>query len=135
VNALADTFRNADPASVDRELEDRTTDLDTLGKSLDAAVERFNVAEEKWDEAYDAVEESLKDEYLDARPQGPAVRGRDHFGHAQAAPRRSTPSFGARSATSTRSRSSCRPPALSSAPVRPRPTGLRDEMKMGAYSR
>lgn len=72
-NALSDVFRNADPASVERELNTSADALDTLGKELDTAVEEYNDADEKWLELYDQVGETLREEYREAgRKSDPA---------------------------------------------------------------
>lgn len=56
------TYAAADPATVEEELNTQATALDTLGKSLDAAVERLDNAEAAWDTLYDAVAENLAEE-------------------------------------------------------------------------
>lgn len=60
------TLPATDPASVDVELNTKTNDLDSLGKDLDHAVKRLDTAEEAWDRIFDATAESLAGEYQDA---------------------------------------------------------------------
>lgn len=73
MSALADTFRNADPASVEAELDTSASELDTLGKDLDKAVDEYNAADEAWLLLYDAVGEDLREEYVAAgRKSDPA---------------------------------------------------------------
>ena len=66
-------FDSADPATVERELEDQTVSLDTLGKALGEAVAEYNEADEAWLVLYDAVAEDLQESYRETgRKSDPA---------------------------------------------------------------
>lgn len=68
-----ETYPPADPISVDEELASNTTELDALTKTLGAAIEEYNLADEAWLELYDAVSEDLRNQYLEAgRKSDPA---------------------------------------------------------------
>jgi hypothetical protein len=60
------TYASADPLTVEEELNSQASVLDQLGKDLDEAVEEYNLADEAWLELYDAVAESLREEYVNA---------------------------------------------------------------------
>lgn len=67
------TYAAADPATVEEELNSQAALLDQLGKDLDEAVEEYNLADEAWLELYDAVAETLREEYSTAgRKSDPA---------------------------------------------------------------
>lgn len=54
------------PIEVMTEIAEGSLSLDELGKAMDEAVDAYNKADEAWLELYDAVAESMKDDYARA---------------------------------------------------------------------
>lgn len=66
-------FESADPATVDEQLNVKLDELDRLTKELDLAITEYDNADKAWLELYDAVAETLREEYRDAgRKSDPA---------------------------------------------------------------
>lgn len=61
------------PIEVMHEIAEGSLGLDQLGKDMDTAVRKYNEADEAWLELYDAVAESLREDYKRAdRKSDPA---------------------------------------------------------------
>lgn len=73
-SALADKFRSEQtpkqpataPSEVMDEIANGALSLDALGKKMDEAVEKYNAADELWLSLYDAVSETMREEYREA---------------------------------------------------------------------
>lgn len=128
-----ETYAAADPATVEAELIQGVAELDVLGKTLGAAVEEYNKADEAWLELYDAVAEGMEEERKDAGRPAPAehlilsTARRQHRAAytrwkraKRAVDRIDKQMQAARTVVSARQTQA---------------NGLRDEMKMGVYAR
>lgn len=54
------------PLEVMNAIADGSSSLDQLGKDMDEAVQEYNAADEAWLELYDAVSETLREDYRNA---------------------------------------------------------------------